>query len=70
MMKYICGNELISTHFEVKQFLSLDRLNHDTFDPAHDNDSKIDDSTSAWNAWSKEWNFSLLAFISIWQTNV
>lgn len=56
MMKYISGNELISTHFEVKQFLCLDKLNHDIFDPAHDDTStttKTDDSTSAWNGWSK-----------------
>ena len=62
MMKYICGNELISTHFEVKQFLALDRLHHlDTFDPAHDdnashlgmNGPKIEESTSTWNGWRR-----------------
>ena len=57
MMKYICGNELISTHFEVKQFLSLDKLETlDTFDPAHDDGAssdqpKIEESTSTWNGW-------------------
>jgi hypothetical protein len=36
-LRYICGHELISTHYEVKKFLSLDRLNKsDEFDPSAD----------------------------------
>ena len=37
MMKYICAHEVISTHYEVKKFLSLEKLrNRNDFDPTQD----------------------------------
>ena len=56
MMKYICGTGVISTHYEVKQFLKLERLNQDVFDPSKETkeeESPMSTSSSAWNGWSK-----------------
>ena len=58
MMKYICAHEVISTHYEVKKFLSLEKLrNRNDFDPAQDPEIESGSSGSAtqgagqWSSW-------------------
>lgn len=58
MMKYICAHEVISTHYEVKKFLSLEKLrNRNDFDPAQDPEIESGSSGSGtqgagqWSSW-------------------
>ena len=56
-MKYICGERVIPTHYEFKQFLKLERLNQDVFDPAKESKEKVENSintsSSTCNGWSE-----------------
>ena len=58
MMKYICAHEIMSTHYEVKKFLSLEKLrNRNEFDPSQDPEIESGSSGSAtqgagqWSSW-------------------
>ena len=58
MMKYICAHEIMSTHYEVKKFLSLEKLrNRNDFDPSQDPEIESGSSGSAtqgagqWSSW-------------------